>query len=45
MDHVSTVVDPDELAPGGDPCACSDFRFRVSSFWAQGLNAGFTYQF
>jgi hypothetical protein len=46
MDHVNTVVDPDEIAPGNPGvCTCPDFRFRISSFWAQGLNAGFTYQF
>jgi hypothetical protein len=45
IDQIDTTVDIDQLAPINDTCDRPDFSHRITSFWAQGLTAGFTYQF
>jgi hypothetical protein len=45
IEQVDTTVDIDQLAPTNDTGDRPDFNARISSFWAQGLTAGFTYQF
>jgi hypothetical protein len=45
FDQIDTTIATDQLAPtngaGGRPA----FDLQTTSFWAQGLNAGFTYEF
>ena len=45
IEQIDTTVDIDQLAPSNDTGDRPDFNARISSFWAQGLTAGFTYQF
>jgi hypothetical protein len=39
IDQIDTNVDVTQV------CDCPGFRLQTTSFWAQGLNAGFSYQF
>jgi hypothetical protein len=45
IDQVDTTVAVDQLAPTNDTGDRPTFSQRTTSFWAQGLTAGFTYQF
>jgi hypothetical protein len=47
LSQVDTTVDTSQLAPTNSSanCGCPGFHLHTTSFWAQGLNAGFTYQF
>jgi putative beta barrel porin BBP7 len=45
INQVDTTVATDQLAPTGGAGGRPAFNFHTTSFWAQGLNAGFTYQF
>ena len=44
LDHVSPVIDPAQIPPAGGT-GPSTFQFVTDDFWAQGLTAGFEYQF
>lgn len=45
--QIDTRIDQGQLAQNNSPtnCGCPAFHLRTTSFWAQGLNAGFNYQF
>jgi hypothetical protein len=45
MDQIDRTVDTGQLAPGNAPGGRPAFNLRTTSFWAQGLTAGFVYQF
>lgn len=44
LDHVDRTLDLDQLTTG-TPSNRPDFDLNLTSFWAQGMNAGFTYEF
>ena len=44
LDHVSLTIDPDLIPPPGGTAA-NTFEWVTDDFWAQGLTAGFEYQF
>lgn len=44
LDHVSLTIDPDLIPPPGGT-ATNTFEWVTDDFWAQGLTAGFEYQF
>ena len=44
LDHVSLTLDPDLIPPPGGT-ATNTFEWVTDDFWAQGLTAGFEYQF
>jgi len=45
--QIDTNVDRTQLAPqnSATSCGCPAFHMHLTSFWAQGLNGGFQYQF
>jgi len=45
LSQVDTTVDTSQLAPTLGTGSQPAFHLHTTSFWAQGLNAGFTYQF
>lgn len=45
FDQIDTRVDPNQLAPNNGGGNRPAFDLQTTSFWAQGLTAGFTYEF
>ena len=47
ISQIDRTVDTTQLAPTNSTtnCGCPAFHMHTTSFWAQGLNAGFSYQF
>ncbi len=45
VNQIDTTVDVDQLAPNNSSGSRPEFNLDTSSFWAQGLTGGFTYQF
>jgi hypothetical protein len=45
LDQIDRTLDPAQLAPTNDVGTRPAFELRTTSFWAQGLTAGFQYQF
>jgi hypothetical protein len=47
LNQVDRTIDPSQLAPTNSTvnCGCPAFHLHNTSFWAQGINGGFTYQF
>jgi hypothetical protein len=45
INQIDTTVDTSQLAPTSGSGASPTFHMHTTSFWAQGLNAGFSYQF
>jgi hypothetical protein len=43
--HIDRTVDTNQLAPGGAAGNRPAFDLQTTSFWAQGMNAGFVYEF
>jgi hypothetical protein len=45
VNQIDTTVDVDQLAPNNGSGSRPEFNPHTTSFWAQGLTGGFTYQF
>jgi hypothetical protein len=45
LDHIDRALDTDQLAPNNGAGTRPAIHLHTTSFWADGLNGGFTYQF